>query len=167
MIVLDTNVVSEVWRSRSDANVVSWFDRQDPRELAADVLPGAHVARLLLDPHHALEVRVAVDDPLQLLGRQRPEVEPTLPVIQSNGAREDTRLAEEPSTSRARGVCPIRPPRTTGAAPPPASHKEISLAEVVSAPSAPGGARMNTPVEPRARPTTATRRAGPPSVLFT
>lgn len=33
MIVLDTNVVSEVWRSQSDTNLVHWFERQDRDEL--------------------------------------------------------------------------------------------------------------------------------------
>ena len=33
MIVLDTNVVSEAWRSQPDPNVLSWLERQDHREL--------------------------------------------------------------------------------------------------------------------------------------
>jgi predicted nucleic acid-binding protein len=33
MIVLDTNVVSEVWRHRSDANLLQWFDKQNELEL--------------------------------------------------------------------------------------------------------------------------------------
>jgi predicted nucleic acid-binding protein len=33
LIVLDTNVVSEVWRNQSDANVVHWFEQQDRDEL--------------------------------------------------------------------------------------------------------------------------------------
>lgn len=48
MIVLDTNVVSEVWRNQSDANLVHWFERQDRDELflcmpvIAELSYGAH-----------------------------------------------------------------------------------------------------------------------------
>jgi predicted nucleic acid-binding protein len=48
MIVLDTNVVSEVWRARSDANVMHWFERQNEFELflcipvIAELSYGAH-----------------------------------------------------------------------------------------------------------------------------
>lgn len=33
MIVLDTNVISEVWHQRSDPHLVQWFDRQNELEL--------------------------------------------------------------------------------------------------------------------------------------
>ena len=33
MIVLDTNVISDVWHDRSDANVVKWLERQNEFEL--------------------------------------------------------------------------------------------------------------------------------------
>jgi predicted nucleic acid-binding protein len=33
VIVLDTNVVSEVWRNQSEANLLRWFDRQDRFDL--------------------------------------------------------------------------------------------------------------------------------------
>jgi predicted nucleic acid-binding protein len=33
VIVLDTNVVSEVWRNESNANLVHWFEQQDRNEL--------------------------------------------------------------------------------------------------------------------------------------
>jgi len=33
VIILDTNVVSEVWRNQSDANLVHWFGRQNRDEL--------------------------------------------------------------------------------------------------------------------------------------
>ena len=33
MIVLDTNVVSEIWRNQSNANLVHWFEQQDRNEL--------------------------------------------------------------------------------------------------------------------------------------
>lgn len=33
MIVLDTNVISEVWRERSDPHVAEWFNRQERLEL--------------------------------------------------------------------------------------------------------------------------------------
>lgn len=52
MIVLDTNVVSEVWRTHSNLNVASWFERQDRLQLflcipvIAELSYGAH--RVLL-----------------------------------------------------------------------------------------------------------------------
>jgi predicted nucleic acid-binding protein len=33
VIVLDTNVASEVWRNQSNANLVHWFEQQDRNEL--------------------------------------------------------------------------------------------------------------------------------------
>jgi len=52
MIVLDTNVISEVWHSRSDANLERWFDEQNDFELflcipvVAELSYGGH--RILL-----------------------------------------------------------------------------------------------------------------------
>lgn len=52
MIVLDTNVISEVWHHRSDPNLVQWFGRQDEFDLflcipvVAELSYGGH--RILL-----------------------------------------------------------------------------------------------------------------------
>lgn len=38
MIVLDTNVLSELMRSQPDQKVIAWFDAQDPNTLSVSVI---------------------------------------------------------------------------------------------------------------------------------